>query len=401
MKALRVGLILLTPTGAAAGETAEGLGGPGVAEPSAWGLEAYYAGDLWQNVEGGIERGGAYLDSLDIIVSWDGGRAVGVEGLSAQALVLWNNGGSISRKVGDSFLLSNIETVEALRLYEAWVQYAPVEAERSLRFGLYDLNSEFDATDTGAVFLNSTFGVGTDLSQSGIAGPSVFPFTALALRGRWRFDDGWRIQGALLDGVPGDPDRPERTAVELSADDGVLGVLEVEHNADGRRWVLGHWRYSTDFDELSATLPDGSPRRGDGNSGTYAFVETPLTGPLAAGREASAVLRVGRADPRFNTFRDTLQFALTWQGGWLRREGEVMGIAVAHARNGDPARAAAASAGEPISRAETVVELTWKFPVTTHLTLQPDVQFIANPGSVPGRRDAWVIGMRFDLRLTP
>lgn len=374
--------------------------GAGRAPPS-WELEAYYAGDLWRILDGGPERGGAYLDSLDVTVSWDGERAIGVPGLSAQALVLWNNGGSISRKAGDSFLLSNIETVEALRLYEAWVQYAPAQPERSVKFGLYDLNTEFDATETGALFLNSTFGTGVDLAQSGLAGPSVFPLTSLAVRGRWRFDDGWRLQAALLDGVPGDPADPRRTAVKLSSAEGALGVLEVEHDGDGRRWVIGHWRYSARFDQLSATDPDGAPRRSRGNAGTYAFVETPLTGVLAAGREASAVLRVGRADPRFNAFRDTLQLAVAWQGGFLRREGEVFGIAVARASNGEQARVAGESAGSPLTPDETVVELSWKFPLSPQLTLQPDLQYISHPGSVPGREDAWVLGMRFDLRLSP
>lgn len=321
MKLLRAAVLALAPVAAEAG--------------TPWDIEAYYAGDLWQNLDGGIERGGAYLDSLDVTISWDGETAVGVKGLSAQSLVLWNNGRSISDKVGDSFFLSNIETVEALRVLEAWVQYAPTGPERSLRFGLYDLNTEFDTTDTGGVFLNSTFGIGVDVAQSGVTGPSIFPLTSLGLRGQWRIDEGWRVQAALLDGVPGDPDRPKRTTIKLSSDDGVLGVMELERNESGRRWVIGHWRYSAEFDELAATLPDGSPRRSRGNAGTYAFVETPLSGAITAGREASAVLRVGRADPRFNGFRDTVHAAIVWQGGLLRREDEVFGFAVAHARNGD------------------------------------------------------------------
>lgn len=385
MKLLRAAALSLVPVAAEAG--------------TPWDIEAYYAGDLWQNLDGGLERGGAYLDSLDVTISWDGETAVGVKGLSAQSLVLWNNGRSISSKVGDSFFLSNIETVEALRVLEAWVQYAPTDPERSLRFGLYDLNTEFDTTDTGGVFLNSTFGIGVDVAQSGVAGPSIFPLTSLGLRGQWRIDEGWRVQAALLEGVPGDPERPKRTTIKLSSDDGVLGVMELERNESGRRWVIGHWRYSAEFDELAATLPDGSPRRSRANAGTYAFVETPLAGAITAGREASAVLRVGRADPRFNGFRDSLQAAIVWQGGLLRREGEVFGVAVAHARNGDQALAAGLAAGEPLRRDETVFELTWKFPVAPRLTLQPDLQYIIHPGSVRGRENALAVGLRFDWRL--
>lgn len=367
---------------------------------AAWDIEAYYAGDVWRNLDGGIERGGAYLDSLDLTLSWDGERALGLTGFSAQALLLWNNGGSISRKTGDSFLLSNIETVEALRLYEAWVQYAPADPDRSVKLGLYDLNTEFDAIETGASFLNSTFGTGVDLAQSGVAGPSVFPLTSLAVRGRWRFDGKWQVQAALLDGVPGDPGDPRRTAVKLSSKDGALGVVEVEHDRGGRRWVVGHWRYSARFDELAATLPDGSPRRSRGNAGVYAFVESPVAALSGGLREATALLRLGRADPRFNEFRDTVHLSVAWSGGLLGREDERAGFGVARAWRGADSRAAAAAVGQPLLRHETVMELTWRLPVTRRLTLQPDLQYIMQPGGLPGREDSWVLGVRFDLRLT-
>ena len=395
MKAAVLAALLLGPGAAAVG--AAPLAAPA---GGAWDLTVFYAGDLFRNTRGGIRTGGAYLDSLDVTLAWDGERGFGVPGLTAQALVLYNNGGSISRHVGDSFLLSNIETVEAWRLYEAWLQYAPSQAERSVKVGLYDLNTEFDATETGALFLNSTFGIGADLAQSGLAGPSVFPLTSLAVRGMWRFDARWRVQAALLDGVPGDPADPGRTAVKLSDDDGVLGALELERNAGATRWVLGLWRYSAAFDDLAATGAGGSPRRSRGNGGAYAFVETPVAALSGAGRAATALLRLGRADGRFNEFRDTVHLSVAWSGGLTGREGERAGVGLARGWRGEDARAAAAAAGEALLGHETVVELTWKLPVTPRLSLQPDVQYIMRPGGVPGRRDALAIGLRFDLQVT-
>jgi porin len=118
------------------------------------------------------------------------------------------------------------------------------------------------------------------------------------------------------------------------------------------------------------------------------------------GREATALLRIGRADPRFNEFRDTVHLSVAWSGGLSGREGERVGLGVARAWRGEDARAAAAAAGESLLAHETVVELTWKLPVTPRLSLQPDVQYIMQPGGVPGRRDALAIGLRFDLQVT-
>ena len=55
---------------------------------------------------------------------------------------------------------------------------------------------------------------------------------------------------------------------------------------------------------------------------------------------------------------------------------------------------------------ETVIEATYQAPVTDWLTLQPDIQFIFNPGAgIPGPfssrplQDSLTIGMRATLRL--
>src|SRR3546814_14116465 len=93
----------------------------------------------------------------------------------------YNNGRSISDLAGDVQAVSNIETgVRALRLYEAWIDQKIGDAA-SVRIGLYDLNSEFDALDTAGFFVSSTHGIGTDFAQSGRNGPPLFPATSLEL----------------------------------------------------------------------------------------------------------------------------------------------------------------------------------------------------------------------------
>jgi porin len=34
------------------------------------------------------------------------------------------------------------------------------------------------------------------------------------------------------------------------------------------------------------------------------------------------------------------------------------------------------------------------------LTLQPDVQYVMNPGTNPAVRNAWVVGLRFNVEMT-
>src|SRR5258708_2393634 len=111
----------------------------------------------------------------------------------------------------------------------------------SFLFGLHDLNSEFYVTEASGLFLNSSFGVGPELSHSGKAGPSLFPTTALGLRARAVLNDQWSIQTAVYDGVPGNPDDPRGTHIILRADEGVMSISEVAWGG----FHLGGWIYSS------------------------------------------------------------------------------------------------------------------------------------------------------------
>lgn len=47
-----------------------------------------YTGDVMRNVDGGLRRGGAYLDNLDITLAVDGERLWGATGLELYAHAL-------------------------------------------------------------------------------------------------------------------------------------------------------------------------------------------------------------------------------------------------------------------------------------------------------------------------
>ena len=320
-------------------------------------------------------------------------------GLTAMAYALYNNGGSISgRYVGDTHAVSNIEATRALRLYELWLDWRfGSSRDRSLRVGLYDLNSEFDASEVAALFINSTHGIGIDFAQAGLNGPSIFPVTSPAARLEWTLAEGWRLRGAVLDGVPGDPERPKVTTVELGDGDGALLVAEIDRAAAGYRFVLGHWRFTTTFDDLARVDAAGDPLRRRGTHGTYAFVEGGLWQASAGPRRLTGVARIGFASPDVNPVERTLRLGLVLHSPFTEAGEDQLGIAFATYRNGEPYRRGAAARGETLLRSETNVELTWRVGVTDWLTLQPNLQWVRDPGSVDGVEDAWVVGLRFEV----
>ena len=256
-------------------------------------------------------------------------------------------------------MVSNIDAgTRAARLYEAWIEQRLAGDRLSLKAGLYDLNSEFDTTESGGLFLNSSHGIGPDFSQTGENGPSIFPVTSLAFRAEYSLSENLLLRTAVLDGVPGDPDRPRRTAVKLSSDDGALLVAELNYLDERAKVAVGSWRYTARFEDTLATAQAGEPVERKGNQGFYMLAERKLTREHLDGTQ---------------------------------------GLALSRIRLGSRYRRAAALAGEALGKGETNIELTYRTSLRPWLTLQPNLQYVISPGAVPGRRDALVLGIRTEL----
>lgn len=350
-------------------------------------LQVTYTGEIMGNASGGLRRGARYIDNLDIVFESDLERLVGWTGAQLHVYGLYNNGHSISDLVGDVHAVSNIETgTRALRLYEAWIDQK-IGRNVSLRTGLYDLNSEFDALDAAGLFVSSPHGIGTDVAQSGRNGPSIFPSTALAARLEVAITGGWKARAAILDGVPGDPDRPGRTVVRFGKSDGALLVGEVEASLAGGKLLLGHWRYTANFDRNDGTGV------GRGNAGSYVRAELPVIDRGA--RRLDVFGRLGIANGRFNLFDRFAGAGLKFTGWIPGREQDEFGLALAAGFTADSYRSATGA-----GRSEVAIEATYRAPVTPWLTLQPNVHYVRRPAADPAIADAIVLGIRAETSLS-
>ena len=354
--------------------------------------EFAYVSDYLRNTSGGIRTGSAYLQNVDVTFEFDVERLFGLSNGTLFAYFLWNDDTTFSdRYPGDSQVVSNIDTVEALRLYEFWYEHRVSDAV-SLRLGLYDLNSEFDAIDTAGLFLNSSHGIGADYAQTGLNGPSIFPSTSFAARLHWDIGENSLIRYGIFDGVPGDPNDASATAVRFNGRDGFLHALEFNHTlSNGARLGLGGFSYTKDFETINRTDGMGNPLRDDGNAGVYAFADATVYED-ADGRTMTAFVRYGIANEKLNPVRSYLGFGAAVTGILASRPTDQLGLAIASARSGDDFRAAAGADSH-----ETTIELTYSAQINDWLRIQPDLQYIINPSADPALRNAFVLGIRFEV----
>jgi len=210
----------------------------------------------------------------------------------------YNDGDSFSARIGDIQIASNIEADDGgVRLNEAWLEQALPWGESSLLMGKYDLNGEFDVLDAALPFVNSAFGIGTDIGASGPNGPSIYPATGLALRLRVALSDDLSLKLVAADGLPGDLDRPGRTRVALDENQGALLVAELARRGPRSRVLAGYWRYTRQRLPLCADL--AACDQGQGNDGLYLRGERVLHDG-ASGRRWQAFFRLGSAASAYN-----------------------------------------------------------------------------------------------------
>jgi porin len=344
-----------------------------------------YISDVIGDASGGLKRGAHWIGRLDF--TFDTGKGddaalFGVPGLHGFAdIFLLHGGGFSDRDVGDAQVVSNVDAPHAVRPFEAWLEM-PLGGLRA-KAGFIDLNSEFDVQSVGTIFLNSSFGIAPDYSQSGLNGPSIFPVTAPGLVLAME-RDRWTLRTAIFDAVPGDPAHTHNVLPYGVNRGGALLAVEGELKIGaGGELQLGSWLYTSKFVRLDGT--------GRGQSmGEYIQFEQTLAGDEKSGA-LRGWLRTGTASAGVNPIG-------IYAGGGFSygTEDAHYGIALAHARLGDDARRAFATMGQPYRRAETTLEITAYRRLTDWLALQPDVQYVSHPswGVAP---DALVIGMRLHL----
>ena len=342
---------------------------------------ASWTGDLATVASGGLERGDRHMGLVEL--TFDRGfKFLGRENTLHLSVQHVYGGGFSEFQVGDLQTVSNIEADDGTRLLEAWFE-VPLTASSSVLIGRYDLNSEFDAIEAGGLFLSSSQGIGPDISQTGAAGPSIFPRTAFGVRLQQRREGGGILRGAALDVEASS----ETDYSDTPFAGGPMLILEYERPLQSARVKAGAWRFTRSKAGLS------EPQDRDSEYGVYASIER----EFAAGFVAYG--RFGMANAEVSRIGLYAGGGIVHDGGLLPDRADAIGLAFGYARNGSEYKDAMRAEGFAVTAGELACELTWRIPVGEHLVLQPDVQYIVDPDTNPGIADALVLILRVELSL--
>lgn len=365
---------------------------------------------------GAIQRGTKAVSHLDLKLAVDLEKAAGWEGGSALINVLQNAGRGLNYErdpyVGNLMGVTNIEVgaPTTTRLFQAWIQQSLFDDQLAVLAGLYPIDSEFFAVDSAGVFLGPQYGTPADLALT--RGPSIFNSSAFGIRARWNISKNFYAMGALLDGIPNDPDQPKHTRIRFEDGDGSFQIGEIgwlpeaanEEFKGHAKLAFGLWNYTAHEENLVDTAyadTTGAFRmRSHRQHGGYLLGERTLMRLSEDGeRYLTGFARYTWGDARSYELKNSLNLGVHVKGALAARPDDILGLAWTRAGTSSEFRQATRIYGDSPTHSESIWELTYRAQLTPYLAIQPNAQWVRNPGGTVGPNDAKLIGVRLDLTL--
>lgn len=326
---------------------------------------ASYTGDVAWSATGGLRRGTGWLGMAAMNASLNTGQAGLWKNGTFAVSAAYTHGATPSLDLfGDAQVSSNIEAGNRFFLMELWIRQRFGDVE--LTAGLQDLNSVFAVSESGGLYLNSSFGINPVLSGN-IQAP-IFPLTSPGLTAIWQISGSGSLAGALFDGRPLPFEmNPYNTRWKLERGDGLLALVEYRLQSE-IRGMKGEYRFGifSHSHIIERVIdPDLSDMPCSATVGGYAMADRQVW--ASGSREANLFIQAAFS-PSSESVTD-LSWALgTNIKGLVRdRSDDVAGIALTSVRF------------TGYSGVETAIELTYRAQINRIIFLQPDVQYIINP----------------------
>lgn len=345
--------------------------------------------DAFNNFSGGLSKGAGYLGEADIQIRF-----------STENAGLWKEGEAIVQVMnthgkkpsgnftGDFQTFSNIETDDHLALYEFWYNQHLFDDKISLLIGQLDMNADFSVSDNAMYFINSSFGVIPTLSLNNAV--SIFPLLSPGFVAKYKPNLNYFFQAGIYNGNPGDfESNPNGVNWKFSKENGLYTIAEFHYlnttdSTQTGAYKLGLFYHSAQF--AGSGLNDTISYKG--NYGIYATADQLVFSNDPKKERGLSVFCQASIFPQDRNFLNMYYGGgIRYHGLFDKRKNDDIGIAFASAWLSPNFRK---TAPEIFDTHETAIELTYKLKINKNITIQPDVQYILNPGANKEIKDAFV-----------
>jgi porin len=370
------------------------------------------------NVNGGMKRGFEYDGLTQAVLQMNTQRAFGWYGGLFNMSVLQLHGQNLSaNNLGSLQTSSGIEADRGTRLWELWYDQKFLDEDRmDVKIGQQSVDQEFMVSSNALIFANTMFGWPMLPSADMPGGGPAYPLSTLGVRLAVRPVNGIQVLAGVFNGSParssvGDPQHNDPHGTSFPLGNGTLTMVEVQFSYPslgsmvepdakpslGWTYRIGAWYDSQNFNDerydingLSLANPasNGTANQHHGNYSVYAVGDHMLwRDDNEPNRTVSAFARVMMTPlTDRNLIESSLNAGLVMRCPFAYRTDDTVGVGMGYTnvsnRVAGLERDTVTYTGSntPQQSGETFVEATYQYQVYPWLQLQPDVQYIFNPG---------------------
>ncbi len=366
------------------------------------------------NAGGGVRRGAEYDGVTAMSLGVDMNRAFGWQGGNFFASALQLHGRNLT---ADNLYciqtVSGIEAESATRLWELWFDQTFAGGKADVKIGQIGIDQEFIVSQGCCLFINAAMGWPVLPASDLYAGGPAFPLSSPAVRFRVQLDSSVTVLAGVFDdnppGGPFDDDSQlrgaEASGTRFNMTTGALCIGEVQYAVNppspeegGKTaglpgmYKLGAWYDTAKFPDQrfnasgGLLAEGGSARMVRNNFSIYGIADQAVWREAGGKRMVCTFARFMGAPPDRNLIDWSLNAGVSATALLPGRCSDVLAIGCgwAHisgaAADFDRDTAFCQHFPYPVRGSEEFIELSYQCQVAPWWIIQPDLQYIINPG---------------------
>ena len=360
---------------------------------------AYFNGIVASNVSGGIDSGTALATDLYAGVTIDLQKAMGWNGWTFNLSGIDRAGSSIDDDVGGIYSVMQLVGGQTYFLYNLSLEKTWADEKYAFKFGRITATDDFAGSPFYGYYLsNSIDGQIRAVLFDGVM--TSYPFGVWGARFQYTPSDNFRAKLGVyqLTEKMWDPDY-HGTDFAIRSSDGVsvMGQLEWSWMTNGKP---GH--FNLGLNAVSFPMPDFNS---DGTTNPFFRYYAQVDQQVTAERQGSdqglylfgTLAYTGQQEPALVPFQTS--FGAQYVGPFTGRSRDRLIFGTTYGKLSDDYADEQEALGNGRPDYEWIFELGYRFQLTKFAYIQPDIQYVVQPGGTGDIADATVIGMQFGFSL--
>lgn len=368
-------------------------------------ISGIYTTDVFGNLSGGKRTGATAQGLLELDLDIDLTKSIGLKGASLHVSGFEIHGSSLSKGyTGDLSTVSNIDGYDTARIAEYWYEQSLFEGRFSLKVGQFLADNEFYYSDYSNLFVCGSFGAYAFLVNNYPFVPT-YPLSAPGMRLLWHPIPPLNFKIGLYNGSTLSEKTNNSGLPNIRGRDGIMTFWETDYKVNQEPDAIGlPGTYKLGF--MFHSRYDGSLNANPGSVGRsgigfYMIIDQAIWQKTVADKQAKApslgvFCRVGFMPPAIGFVSRYVDAGFNYNGLFEGRNEDIFGVGITHSGISREANRMNGLGGSHYT-SETLIEVTYAAKLSPWLTLQPDFQYIVNPGATISARNATVIGLRSTL----